>query len=104
MIAMRDGLVPAVRTVLVCAAGFGRAAHGIFGADLDDMLVDMILVHVMKVTIMKIIDVAAMPDRGMTAIQAVFVRMVGMVLLGASHAVSFLQVENTHAVIANVSE
>jgi hypothetical protein len=89
MVAMRDRLVPAVRAMLVLAVGFGRAAHGICRIDRDGMLVDVILVHVMKMTIVKIVHVVSMPDRGVTAIRAMFVSVVQMVLLVADHEISF---------------
>jgi hypothetical protein len=49
MIIVRDGFVSAVRTMLMaCAPDFGSAVSGVCGADRDDMLVDMIPVHVVE--------------------------------------------------------
>jgi hypothetical protein len=85
VIAVRNGLVPAIWAVLVRAVGFRRTPHGIRRTDLDGMLIDVILMHVMKVAVVKIVHMAVMPDGGMPAIRAVLMRMVWMVLFGASH-------------------
>jgi hypothetical protein len=85
VIAMRDGFVPAIWAVLVCATGFRRAALGIFGTDRDDMLVDVILVHVVKMTIVKIVHMAIVPDCCVAAVRTVLMGMIGMMFLGASH-------------------
>jgi hypothetical protein len=53
------------------------------------MFVDVILVHVMQMTIVKIVDMAVMPDRGVAAVRAVLMGMVVMVLFGAGHKFSF---------------
>lgn len=49
------------------------------------MLVDVILMHVMKMAIVEIVYMAFMPDCGMTAGWAMLVGVVEMVLLGAGH-------------------
>jgi hypothetical protein len=51
VIAMRNGFVPAARAMRVRAASLGSAVHGIGGADGDDMLVDMILMHVVEMPV-----------------------------------------------------
>jgi hypothetical protein len=80
MVAVRYGFVPAVWTVLMGAADFRRAAHGIFGGDRNHMFVDMTLMHMMKMAIVKIVDMAVMADGGVAAVRAMFVGMVGVVL------------------------
>ena len=57
--------------------------HGIRGADRDDMLVNMIPVHVVEMAIMKIINMPVMANRRVPAVRAMLVGMVGMVLLCA---------------------
>jgi len=57
--------------------------HGIRGADRDDMLVNMIPVHVVEMAVMKIVNMAVMANRRVPAVRAMLVGMVGMVLLGA---------------------
>jgi hypothetical protein len=89
VVTMRDGFMPAGRAVLVCAAGLGRAMDGIGSVDRDDMLVDVVLMHMVKVAIMQIVDVAFMADTGMSTVCAMLMGMVGMVFLGAcGHGVS----------------
>ena len=90
MIAMRDGLVPAVWPVLMCASRFGCADHRIWAIDRYRMLVDVILVHVMQMTIVKIVHMAVMPNCGVAAVGAMLMGVIGMVLLDAGHDASFL--------------
>jgi hypothetical protein len=85
VIAVRDCFVPAIRPVLVRALGFRCAALGILGTDRDGMFVDMILVHVVKMTIVKIVHMAFVPDCGVAAIRTVLMGVVEMVFLVASH-------------------
>jgi hypothetical protein len=54
---------------------------GIGGTNFDDMLINMILVHMMKVTIMEIIDVVLMAYCCMSTIRTVLVSMVRVLLL-----------------------
>jgi len=60
------------------------AVHGICGIDRDDMFVHMILVHMVEMTIVKIVHMAVMANRGVSAILAMAMRVVLMVFLGAS--------------------
>ena len=66
------------------AAGLRCAADGIPRIDLDDMFVDVILMHMVEVAVVKIVDMAIMADRGMSTVWAVLMGMVGMMLFGAS--------------------
>jgi hypothetical protein len=83
VVPMGQGLVPARRAVLVRTARLRRALHGIGGIDRNDVLIDMILVHVMEMAVVEIIDMPVMADRRMPALGTVLMGMVGMVLLGA---------------------
>src|SRR5258708_7780885 len=88
VITVGHGCVLAGRAMLVRAARLRRALHGVGGIDRDDVLVDMILVHVVEMPVMQIIDVALMAHRRMPTVGTMLVGMVGMVLLGAgSHGV-----------------
>jgi hypothetical protein len=88
MVAMRDGLMPATRSVhmtwLVSGATVvRRATIRILGRHFNDVLVYVIGVRVVKVPIVQVVDVIAMADRRMTAGGAVLMRMIGMMRLGA---------------------
>ena len=61
-----------------------RALHGIFRTDRYDVFVYVTFVHVVEMTIMKIVYMAVMPNRGVSAVWAMAVRVVLMVFLGAS--------------------
>jgi hypothetical protein len=84
MVAMRDLFMSAVWTVRMCAVELRRAARGICAIDRDHMFVDVILVHVVEMAIVQIVDVAVMANRGVPAIRAMLMRVVGVVFLGAS--------------------
>lgn len=85
VIAMRDGFVPAIWAVLVRAASFRRTALGILGTDRDGVLVDMVLVHMVEVTVVKIVHMAIVQDRGVAAVWTVLMGVVEMMFFGASH-------------------
>jgi hypothetical protein len=59
-----------------------RALHGVGRSDRDDVLVDMILVHVVEMPVVQGVDVALMAYRRMPAVGTMLVGMVGMMLLG----------------------
>jgi hypothetical protein len=92
VVAMRNSLVSAARPMGVTGApGLRRALHRIGGVDRDDMLVDMITVHVVQVAVVEVVDMAIVANRRMPAVWTVLVAMVGMVLLGAGgHVFPFL--------------
>jgi hypothetical protein len=83
MITMRHGFMSAVPAMLVRAAGLRGAVHRVCRADRDDMLVDMVTVHVVQMAIMQIIDMTVMANRRMPTARAMRVDVIGMVLLGA---------------------
>jgi hypothetical protein len=75
VVTVRDGLVSTSRSVdvaLLVAAAFviRRAARGVRRAYLDDMLVDVAVVHVVQVSIVKVVDVVAMTHGGVAASRA----------------------------------
>ena len=82
MVAMRHGLMPAVWAMDMRAMDVRRAVHGIPGVDRDDVLVDVIAVHVMQMAVVQIVNMAVMADCGVSALRAMLVRVVGVVLLG----------------------
>jgi hypothetical protein len=57
---------------------------GICGIDSDNMFVDMVVVHMVQMTVVKVIYMAVMPDCGMAAARPMPMGVVGMVLLNAS--------------------
>jgi len=59
-----------------------RAAVRVGGADGDHVLVDMVAMHVVQMAVVQEIDVAFVPHRGMTALRAVLVVVMGV--LGAA--------------------
>ena len=55
------------------------AAIGVFAADIDHVLIDVISMRMMQVTIVQVIDMATVPYRGMAAARPVLVGVAGMV-------------------------
>jgi hypothetical protein len=65
MVAVRHSLVPASRSMDMASVVTGtsvirRATDRVRRVDLDHMLVNMTIVHVMQVAIVKVVDVVAM--------------------------------------------
>jgi len=93
-IAVRYRLMAAPGTMHVarCMPGASmvrRAAVRVFARYVDHVLVDMVLVRVMKMAVMQVIDMAAVPHGWMSAAGAVPVSMVGVGLRRACrHLVS----------------
>lgn len=87
MVAMRDLLVPAVRSVpMIGSMGTAIvlvAAIGIPVVDRDPVFVDVAIVRVMQVAIVQVVDVAAVAHGHVAAARTVAMRMVGMVRLVA---------------------
>lgn len=86
MVTMRHRFMSAVWTVCVCAVDFRRALHGICGVDRDDMFVHVIVVHMVEMAIVKIIHMAVMANRGVPAVRAMLMSVIGMMLLGADRS------------------
>ena len=84
MVGMRNRLVATVRSVnVLLRVGFApvirRAGCRIGPADSKTVLVDVTGVGMMQVTIVQIVDVAAVADGGVATTRPMLVSMVGMV-------------------------
>lgn len=87
VVAVRHRFVPAARPMhmtgaMASAVMLRRAAVRVGCADDDYVLVDMVAMHVMEVAVMQEIDVAFVAHRGVTALRAVLVVVMGV--LGAT--------------------
>jgi hypothetical protein len=83
VIAVGHRFVSAARPMRVSASGIGRAARGVGVADLNNMFVHMIPVHVMQMTIVKVVDMAMMAHRRVSTVRTVLMCVIGMMLLVA---------------------
>lgn len=83
MITMGHALVSAAWPMRMGTPGFRCAAGWIGVADLDDVFVNMILVHMMQMTIVEVIDVAVMAQSRVSAVRTMPMGMIGMMPLGA---------------------
>ena len=83
VITVRHLFVSAARTMRMRAPGLGRAAHGVGIANLDNMFVDMIFMHVMKMTIVQIIDMVVMAYSRVPTVGTMLMFVIRMMLLGA---------------------
>jgi hypothetical protein len=75
--------VSAARTMRMRAPGFERAAHGVGIANLDNMFVDMIFMHVMQMTIVQIIDMVVMAYSRVPTVGTMLMCVIRMMPLGA---------------------
>jgi hypothetical protein len=83
MIAVRHGFVPAARAMDVVGSMTGaamvwRAPVGVHVGDLDHVLIDVAVVHVMKMPIMQVVHVIAMAYGCVAAHGAVQMRVIGV--------------------------
>ena len=83
VIAVWHLFVSAARTMRMRAPGLGRAAHGVGIANLYNMFVDMIFMHVMQMTIVQIIDMVVMAYSRMPTVGAMLMYVIRMMPLGA---------------------
>jgi|SRR5579859_2816249 len=83
MIAMWNCFMPASWTMRVATTDVWRTLHGRIGVHGNGMFIDMVSVHVMKMTIVKIVHMAIMTNRRVPTILAMLVRMLGVVFFGA---------------------
>ncbi len=88
VIAVRNCLMAAIGAMdmagLMLAASVIRGAPiGIVAGDIYYMLINVIFMRMVKVTIVQIVDVAAVSNCGVAAPRSVLVSMVGMVGCGA---------------------
>jgi hypothetical protein len=84
VVTVRYSFVPTVRAVRVRALGSRSVLSWIRSVDRQDMLVNMIPMHVVQMAVMNIVDVTIMADRSVAAGRSVLVGMVGMLLFAAS--------------------
>jgi hypothetical protein len=61
----------------------GCAGYGICGVNPDGMFVHVIPVHMVEMAVVKIIHMAVMANRGVSAFRAMLMSVVGVVFLGA---------------------
>jgi len=87
VVAVGHGFMAAIRAVNVVGGVAGTLAMGalvgIGGADVDDVLIHVIAMHVVQVAVMEIVDVPVMLDGGVTAIRPMLVAVIGVMLVGA---------------------
>jgi hypothetical protein len=98
VIAVRNGFVAAIRSVsvAVAVAFFNRATTvRILITHFNHVFVDMIAVRVMQVTVVKIPDVIAVSNRGVTTIRSVLMRVIFVFgLIAVRHETSRSTQEN----------
>lgn len=87
MIAVRHGLVPAIRPVHVITARGGGADIGIGGGNRNHMFIDMVAVDMVEMAVVQIIDMIIMADGGMAATGAV--DMIVIIMDVAAHWQTF---------------
>ena len=83
MVAVRHCFVSAARSmhvasIVTSATMLRRASVGIRIRDLDDMLINMVAMHVMKVSVVQVIHVIAVADGDMATSGSMNVRMTGV--------------------------
>ena len=83
VIAVGHGFVSAARPMRMRASGLRRAARGIGVADLDDMEVDMVPMHVVQATVVQVIDMAVVAHGGVPATRTMLVCVIRSMRLGA---------------------
>jgi hypothetical protein len=83
VITVRHAFVSAVRPMRVFAPGTRRAARGVGVADFNNMLVDMIPMHVMQMTIVEIIDMTTMAYSGVSTTRTMLMSVFRVMLLVA---------------------
>ena len=107
VIPMRDSFVPALRPMdvaLLVASAFviWRATHRIRRIYLDDMLVDVAVVHMVKMAIVEVVDVVAMAHGCMTAPGTVDVGVVCVLgVCALAHALSSKRVAERASAITS---
>jgi hypothetical protein len=84
MIPVGHAFVSARRVVRVRTARLWGTLDGVGGTNFDEMLINMILMHMMKMTVMEIIDVVLMAYCCMSTMRTVPVSMVRVLLLATS--------------------
>jgi hypothetical protein len=86
VITVGHAFMSAARPMRVRAPDVGRTTQGIGVADLDNMFLDMIPMHVMQLTIVEVIHVAMMAHSRVSAARTMLVSVIRMMLLvGEGH-------------------
>jgi hypothetical protein len=89
VIGVRYPFMTTTWTMLVRASRLRSALHRVGRAHRNDVLVNMVPMHVVQMTVMQIIDMTIMPNRHVQAVGSMLVGMIGMVLFGTGgHYVS----------------
>jgi len=83
VITVRHLLMTAIWSVLMAAGVraaimLGRTGRGVLSVNLDRVLVDVILVGMMEMTVVQIVDMTVVLDRGVAAIRAVSMIVAGV--------------------------
>jgi len=85
VVTVRHRLVTAARPVgMARAMNVRRTMRRVRAVNGDDMLVNVIAMHVVQVAVVQIVDMAIVPDCSVSAPRTVLVRMVGMLLFATS--------------------
>ena len=83
VITVRHAFVSAAQPMRVRAPGVGRAARRIGVADLNNMFVDMIPMHVVQMTIVEVIDMALMAHSRVSTLRTMLMGVIRMMPLVA---------------------
>jgi hypothetical protein len=83
VITVGHAFVSAARPMRVRAPGVGRAARGVGIANLNNMFVDVVRMHVMQMTIVEVIDMAMMAHSRVPAARTMLMSVIRMMLLVA---------------------
>ena len=83
MVAMRNRLVPAAGSMdmaglVTFVAIRRRAPDGVSGGHFNNVLIDLVPLLAVQMSVMEVVDVAAVFHREVTALRAVMMRMLGM--------------------------
>lgn len=73
-----------VGAVVTAAAMSWGASRGVCAVRLDDVLVDMVSMWMMKVPVMQVVDVTAVTDSRVTAVRPVLMLVSGVCCVGAA--------------------
>jgi hypothetical protein len=91
VITVRHAFMSASRTMRMRALGVGGTAQGVGVANVDNVFVDVISMHMMQMTIMQIIDMAVMAHSRVPTVRTMLMRVIRMMRLGAcSHGFAHL--------------
>lgn len=83
MIAVWHLFMSTVWAVSMGAVDLRRAVRGILGIDRNNMFVHVVLMHMVQMTIVKIVHVTVMANRSVPTFRAMPMRVVRMMFLGA---------------------